>query len=513
MTLKARPEIRRGRVSQSLILLNLFMLTVYFSWWLTPTHVGNPVLYGLLFLGEVYHSVMALTFWYTIWPRKTKTYLNLPGLLNSKPTVDVFVTVTGEPRDVVERTVVAAKNLDYPNHRVYILNDGFVAGRPNWEEAQEVAKAVGVTCLTRKSAHGAKAGNINDALRKTSGEIVVIFDADMEVHPDFLQKTIPYFADSKTGFVQAPQYYRNHDVSEVAGASWEQQEFFFGAIMVGKDSVSSAFLCGTNVAIRREALASVGGLREDNVAEDFLTSLAIHSAGWKSVYVPEVLAEGLAPEDLNSYYKQQFRWTRGSLEVLFSQNPIFKKGLSFSQKIEYLSSALFYLNGPVVLANSVVPLVFLFTGVTPVASTTASFALFFIPFIFLVLYTLNKSGAGSLTFRAMALAQSTFMLQVLALLAVLTGQKTKFAVTPKKAQRGNFLYLAYPHITYVAAAAAAIFTALIREGLTPSVAANSAWAVFNVIMFIPFISMAISSPSVTEIKATHTVIEATPSVA
>jgi len=90
---------------------------------------------------------------------------------------------------------------------------------------------------------------------------------------------------------------------------------------------------------------------ETNIAEDFLTSLFVHSKGWKSVYVPEVLAEGLAPEDFMSYYKQQFRWARGSLEIIFKYNPLFNRGLSLSQKLQYLASASYYLSGVVFLLN------------------------------------------------------------------------------------------------------------------------------------------------------------------
>src|SRR3989344_1030836 len=98
-------------------------------------------------------------------------------------------------------------------------------------------------------------------------------------------------------------------------------------------------MCGTNMVIRKAALREVGGMAEDNIAEDFVTSLFIHERGWKSAYVPEVLAEGLAPEDLFSYYKQQFRWARGSLEIVFRFNPLFRSGLTWSQRIEYLASA------------------------------------------------------------------------------------------------------------------------------------------------------------------------------
>jgi cellulose synthase (UDP-forming) len=91
--------------------------------------------------------------------------------------------------------------------------------------------------------------------------------------------------------------------------------------------------------LSRKATLEVGGMCTESIAEDFLTGMLMHERGYKSVYVPEVLAEGLATEELLTYSKQQFRWARGALDVLFKYNPLFRKGLSLPQKIEYLSGA------------------------------------------------------------------------------------------------------------------------------------------------------------------------------
>lgn len=476
-----------GNVSALLLWINIFVALIYFSWWFHPSHIGNPLLYGLLFFGETYHVFMAILFWMTVWPRKTKQPLKAA---DSTPFVDIFIPVTGEPVDVVAQTVLAAKAIIYPNKHIFILNDGYVAHKDNWQEIEALAKKTGVVCITRQIPGGAKAGNINNALKQTHGQIVVIFDADMVAHPSFLQRTIPYFSDPNIGFVQTPQFYKNASQNEITGGAWEQQEFFFGPIMHGKDSVNAAFICGTNVAIRRSALEEVGGMEENNIAEDFLTSLAIHQKGWRSHYITTVLAEGLAPVDLLAYYKQQLRWARGSLEVLFGQNPLLKRGLTAGQKLQYLSSALYYFNGFVVLIDAFMPLVFLFFGLQPVAATTTSFALFFIPFMFLNLYTLFLISDQHMTYRAISFSMASFTLQLSALFSVLTKRKMAFAVTPKKEQAGSFHYLVYPHLFYIAVVVAALIVGIHREGMTPSMITNAAWALFNALLFIPFIRAA-----------------------
>ncbi len=472
-----------------ILLFGCFVITsVYISWWLMPGRADNPILYNLLFFGEIYHIVSAMLFWFTIWPLRNNLKVQIGDApISFAPSVDVFIPTAGEPIEIVEKTAQAAKDMNYPNHKIYILNDGYVANKPNWKEIETMATRLGINCITRTVSGGAKAGNINNALNQTSGEIVVIFDADMIPEKYFLESTIPYFFKSRVGFVQTPQFYSNANVNFIAGAAWEQQEFFFGPILRGKDKYNSAFICGTNVAIRRSALVGVGGMVEDNIAEDFLTSLKVHQQGWKSIYVPDVLATGLAPEDLLSYVKQQLRWSRGSLEVLFSNNPFFKSGLTFAQKLHYFNSALFYFNGLIILIDILMPLLYFYFGLRPVSSTTTSFALFFIPFLIFNMYTLFVSSNASLTFRAISFSQSSFVLQLQALFGVLTGQKMAFAVTPKQAQTGNFLKLAYPHLIYIFLIIAGAAFAYLREGLSPSLFTNLAWALFNTMLFIPFI--------------------------
>jgi cellulose synthase (UDP-forming) len=246
-------------------------------------------------------------------------------------------------------------------------------------------------------------------------------------------------------------------------------------------------MCGTNMVIRRRALERAGGMAEHNIAEDFLTSLFIHRDGWKSTYVPEVLAEGLAPEDFLSYYKQQFRWSRGSLEVVFRHNPLFMRGLTWPQKIEYLSSASYHLAGPVVLMNALLPAIFFFTGLTPLRISTMALATVFLPYIFLMIYTLQRSSNFSYTFRALSFSMGSFPIQIKALWAVMTRQKSAFSVTSKTRLSGNFLNLAAPHILYILIAMAGVGLSFLREGLAAQVINNLAWSLFNVAVFLPFI--------------------------
>lgn len=448
---------------------------------------GNPILFWLLITGEIFHVWQIVSYVLTVWSQEA---VNAPVKKNYFPNVDVFITVTGEPREVVEATARAAANMDYPNFQVYLLNDGKIAAKPNWREAEEIAINLEIGCITRQKPGGAKAGNINHALNLTSSELVVVFDADQAPYKNFLKQTVGYFAESKVGFVQSPQYYKNFNDNIVTKGSWEQQELFFGPICKGKNSLNSAFLCGTNMVIRRQALAEIGGMKEDSIAEDFVTSLLLHEQGWRSIYVPEVLAEGLAPQDYLSYHKQQFRWARGSLEVLFKYNPLFRRGLGFRQKIQYLTSASYYCSGPVVLLNALLPLIFFFTGQVPVVVSTMLLTAVFLPYIFMIILTLRLSSNYSYTFLALSFSMGSFAIQLSALFSTLFNRQASFNVTSKSKLSGNFLHLTIPHLLYIAATFIGIEWAFLRDGLTAPLLTNICWALFNITVFLPFAAAA-----------------------
>lgn len=474
-------------IKKPLFILNIILAGIYFVVLTFFFPRGNSFLFGLLVAGEVFHIWQIGTYMHTVWATGTKHKFSK----KFKPPVDVFITVAGEDLDIIETTITKAQNMDYPAFKVYVLNDGYVAKKKNWKEVEVLAEKLGVTCITRQQPGGAKAGNINNALKHTHSPLVTIFDADHAPQKNFLKKTVGYFADPLMAFVQTPQFYKNNNLNQVTGGAWEQQELFFGAICKGKNRTNSVFMCGTNMVLRRTALNEVGGMNEKNITEDLLTSQFIHEKGWKSVYIGEVLAEGLAPEDLRSYMKQQYRWARGSLELIFRYNAFFRRGLTFSQRIQYLASSSYYLSGSVVLINALLPLIFLFTGQSPFEISTSAMAAAFLPYILITVYTLMLSSNYSYTYRAVSFSMSTFLVHIHALLNLLTGRKATFQVTSKKALSGNFLYLAFPHLAYIALGTTGILIGLEREGLSAALVTNASWLLFNASMFLPFILAAI----------------------
>jgi cellulose synthase (UDP-forming) len=245
----------------------------------------------------------------------------------------------------------------------------------------------------------------------------------------------------------------------------------------------------------------VGGITEDSIAEDFVTGVLIHSKGWKSCYVPEVLAEGLAPEDFLSYYKQQFRWARGSLDTLFRYNLLFRRGLTIRQRIQYLSSVSYFLSGMVVLMNALIPVIFFYTGLVPLQVSTMTLAALFLPYIFITIYALQASSNFSYSFKSLAFSMAGFNIHISAILASVLGIKSGFSITSKRKVSGNFIPLVVPQILYIVAMTGGIVVAILRDGMTASVISNFAWAILNTAVFSEFISAALPKNALDTVEA------------
>jgi cellulose synthase (UDP-forming) len=286
----------------------------------------------------------------------------------SLPSVDVYIPTYDEQLEVLEKTIVGALCLDYPNFKVWVLDDG----RRPW--LKEFCEAKGVGYITRPNNAHAKAGNINHALTKTNADYVALFDADFIVQRNFLMRTVGFFADPVVGIVQTPHTFYNHDPMQtnlaVRKTLPDDQRFFFEAIMPSRDGWDTAFCCGSNSVTRREALRSIGdALPTQSITEDMLLSLMLLRNGYITRYLCEPLAFGLAPEGIQAFFVQRSRWARGAMQILYLAAGPLGKGLTLMQRLLFLPTHWLTQSLTFLLA-SVVPLVFLWTGVLPMVNVT-----------------------------------------------------------------------------------------------------------------------------------------------
>jgi cellulose synthase (UDP-forming) len=456
----------------------------YFGWLLQPDRVGVVWLFALLVAADLFNGAHAVSFWLTCLRRPRERRFALPS--SSDARVDVLIPTYGEPLDVLERTLAAARVMDAPGPvRLWLLDD---AQRP---EVAELALLAGAHYLVRSDRSGAKAGNLNHALAQTAAggaEFVAVFDADHAPRRGFLTRTLGWFADPAVGLVQTPQVYANTAAGPLTRAAAEQQAIFFGPISRGRDGWNSTFCCGTNFVARRAALEAAGGFPEDSITEDIVLSARMSGLGWELVYESTPLADGLGPEDPRSYLRQQRRWAVGCLDLLLRRRELLR-GLPRTTRWQYLVATSYWLTGWTILIYLSLPVFRLVFGLPVIDDPTGSFAVHFLPYFLIAVVGLGRVTDGAYTWRGLVLNWGSFAVHVRATLAVLRGRPGGFAVTSKRALAGTAWDLLWPN---AAAGLVLLSVSVVALALEPSAAVlgNVSFAILGVALVTPIIAFA-----------------------
>jgi cellulose synthase (UDP-forming) len=377
----------------------------------------------MLLVTEIYGIYALATLAWFSWSRPPR---QRPAATSGRA-VDVYVCTYDEPPEVVMATLAGCRALTYP-HTTYLLDDG---RRP---AMAEIAALAGAEYLTRPDNSHAKAGNLNAALPRTEGELVLILDADHVPMPDALDALVGYFDDERMAVVQTPHDFFNHDSVQHYMVGRHEQSLFYRVVCPGKDRHGAAYWCGSAALINREALLSIGGVATETIAEDFHTTIRLLRHGWRSRYHDEVLVQGLAPHDLDGYLLQRDRWARGNLAVFtLPESPLRARTLSWPQRLSYLSSLLAYLAPPMRLLLLLTLGLVLWTGELPMQVSVVALAALWLPYVVLNL------GAGTALARGYMRIPETAHYELLtmeiytrALRCALLPARTKFKVTPKQ---------------------------------------------------------------------------------
>lgn len=278
------------------------------------------------------------------------------------PSVDVLIPTYNEGPEVLEKSILGARAMAYPDFRVHVLDDG----RRAW--LADFCRAWGVGYLVRPGNAHAKAGNLNSALAATDGELVAVFDADFVPHRNFLARTVGLFAAPDVGIVQTPQHFFNKDPVQlnlqVARALPDEQRMFFDQMAASRDAWGAAFCCGSCSVMRRAALEAIGGVPTASITEDLLTTLAMRRAGYRTVYLNEKLSQGLAAESLEAFFVQRARWARGGIQTIYLADGPLGPGLSLLDRVLFFPWS-WVVQYPVRLAALLIPVVYLWTGLEP----------------------------------------------------------------------------------------------------------------------------------------------------
>ena len=242
------------------------------------------------------------------------------------PAITIQLPIYNE-KYTVERLLQAVTRLDYPSDRmqIQVLDDS------TDDTAQLVehlvrdyqSQGVNIQWLHRTNRSGYKAGALSEGLKTATGEFLAIFDADFVPTPDWLKRTVPLFADQRLGCLQTRWGHTNRKYNSLTQAEAMAVDGHFIVEQTAR-SRHNLFLNfnGTAGLWRRACIEDAGGWEWDTLTEDLDLSYRAQLRGWHIGYAPDVVVPAELPAEVEAFKKQQFRWAKGSFQVVRKILPV-----------------------------------------------------------------------------------------------------------------------------------------------------------------------------------------------
>lgn len=478
-------------VRLTLMFLSMFGAIRYILWRATHTlnfsTLGDGFISVALFLAEGYTVYTLVGFFFQTLSLDRSTD-DIPSDPTFVPWVDIFIPTYNESVDILRRTATGALYVNYPNKKVYILDDGKRA------EMKALADELGCHYIAREKNLHAKAGNINNALQESDGELILILDADHIPVRTILERMVHFFKDPLVSLVQSPHRFINPGPIErnmyLTGKLPGEQELFFQIVQLGNDLWNATFFCGSAAMLRRSVLMEIGGIATETVTEDCHTSLRMHALGYKSKYLSVPQIAGLSPESLGGFVIQHTRWARGAIQMFRLEFPIFKKGLTLSQRLCYHNGMIHFFFGLPRIVFYLAPVGFLVFNLHPIRVSFPDYAIMASTFIVCALLTNQyffknfRHSFWSDVYEAILAPYYAYV----STLALLDPRAGKFNVTPKGTQTDNIYFdfdVAKPNIVIFGILVFALLFGVVRFFSSHSpmeklaICINIGWLLYN----------------------------------
>ncbi|MBI3433742.1 MAG: glycosyltransferase [Proteobacteria bacterium] len=257
------------------------------------------------------------------------------------PKVSIHIPAHREPPDMLKATLDSVSRLDYPNFEcVVVINN--TSDPALWRPIEDHCRLLGERFKFVNAQHveGYKAGALRLALAHSApdADIIGVLDADYATEPGWLKDLVPYFADPRTGLIQAQQDHRDAGRSPMHGAMNAEYAGFFDIGMVQRNEANAIIVHGTMCLVRRAALEAAGGWSSDTICEDTDLGLSILTRGWQMHYTNRRYGYGLLPDTFEAFKQQRHRWAAGGLQICKKHWRNFLPGaspLSRDQKREF----------------------------------------------------------------------------------------------------------------------------------------------------------------------------------
>lgn len=208
-------SLSRELLWQFLAVINLGIGAWYIYWRWTGSLNFDALWFSYpLVIAESLAYIGLVLFTFNLWKIKDTKPSKPPNMLSDvspkvddfdrEISVDIFFPSFDEKPELVELSLLDAKNIYYPHNisiNIYLLDDG------QRDSMKNLADKLEIGYITRLNNIGYKAGNLRNAMGQTSGDFILICDADTRPFPTILENTLGYFTDFDMAWVQTPQWF------------------------------------------------------------------------------------------------------------------------------------------------------------------------------------------------------------------------------------------------------------------------------------------------------------------
>jgi len=178
-----------------------------------------------------------------------------------------------------------------------------------------------------------KPHGLNFGLKSTVNDIVTIFDAEDDIHPEIFNVVNTVMVQEDVHVVQCGVQLMNYDTNWYSTLNVLEYFFWFKSRLHYHAKQGSIPLGGNTVFFTRDVLERVGGWDDHNLTEDADIGIRISSAGERVrvVYDDRYVTQEETPPTLGQFIRQRTRWSQGFLQTLkkgeWKQLPTFEQKL------------------------------------------------------------------------------------------------------------------------------------------------------------------------------------------
>jgi len=163
-----------------------------------------------------------------------------------------------------------------------------------------------------------KPHGLNSALPRANNDVIAIFDAEDDIHPEIFNLVNTIMLDDGVRVVQAGVQLMNFDSTWYSALNVLEYFFWFKSRLHYHAHAGAIPLGGNTVFFNRELITRMGGWDESNLTEDADIGLRLSAAGEpiRVVYDDRYVTKEETPPTIAQFIKQRTRWSQGFIQTL-----------------------------------------------------------------------------------------------------------------------------------------------------------------------------------------------------